>query len=326
MKTILVTGGAGFIGSHLCELLINKGYQLCILDSMNDYYNPEYKKENLNAILAHAGNVSRPKFYKLDIRNKDELNNIFFENNIDIVIHLAAYAGVRPSIENSLLYTEVNINGTLNILDCMKQHNVKKLIFASSSSVYGNNKIVPFSENDIVDFPISPYAATKKAGELLCHTYHHLYHIDIACLRFFTVYGPRQRPDLAIYKFTDLMMRNQPVPFYGDGSSRRDYTFITDILDGIYKSLSWIESDENLFEVFNLGESTTISLAEMVQAIESATGKKAMLNHLPKQAGDVDITYANITKAKTLLNYTPKTHFQSGINQFVEWFKYNRLN
>lgn len=246
---------------------------------------------------------------------------MFDEHRPELVVHLAACAGVRPSILDPVLYTDVNINGTVNVLECLNRYGIKRHIFASSSSVYGNNKKVPFSESDHVDNPISPYAATKKAGELLCHTYHHLYDINTACLRFFTVYGPRQRPDLAIYKFTKLISENEPVPFYGDGSTKRDYTYIDDIVDGVVKACAWVDSDEKRYGIFNLGESAAITLTRMIGTIENALGKKAVVERLPIQPGDVEITYADITLAREVLGYCPATDFSEGIRTFITWMQ-----
>jgi UDP-glucuronate 4-epimerase len=237
------------------------------------------------------------------------------------VVHLAAMAGVRPSIENPLLYNDVNIGGTLNILEACRSHQIKRIAFASSSSVYGNNEKVPFSEADPVDHPISPYAATKKAGELICHNYHYLYDMSVACLRFFTVYGPRQRPDLAIHKFTRLIEAGEELPFFGDGSTRRDYTYVTDTLQGILGSLSWLEQETPVYDVFNLGESQTVTLARLVELLERTLEKPVTLKRLPMQPGDVDCTYADITKAKAVLGYDPKIKVEEGIPHFVEWFR-----
>jgi UDP-glucuronate 4-epimerase len=247
------------------------------------------------------------------------LNEILSSAPIDVVIHLAAKAGVRPSIESVSEYYDVNVNGTISVLESMKKHKVKKMLFASSSSIYGNNVKVPFSEVDVVDNPISPYASTKKSGELLCHVYHHLYNFDISCLRFFTVYGPRQRPDLAIHKFTRLIQENKPIPFYGDGSSSRDYTYIEDIVNGIYCALTNLGG----YKIYNLGESNVITLEQLVKVIENAVGKKALLNQLPMQQGDVSRTYADISKAKSEIGYSPKYTFEEGIKNFVDWYKLN---
>lgn len=325
MKTIVVTGGAGFIGSSLVDKLLEEGHKVIIIDNFNDFYNPQIKEENLKEIHKNMkkNNVSKEKFslFKADIRDKKAIDNIFSSNKIDIVVHLAAMAGVRPSISNPELYYDVNINGTLNLLEHCKIHDIKKFIFASSSSVYGENKKVPFSENDNVDNPISPYASTKKSGELLCYTYHHLYNINIACLRFFTVYGPRQRPDLAIHKFTKLIMNGESIPFFGNGSTQRDYTYIDDIVDGIIKSIKWIDVEEKRYDIFNLGESQTISLNEMVETIEAVTGKMAIKNILPMQPGDVTRTNADISKSNRILGYRPNTKFKEGIIKFVNWLR-----
>jgi UDP-glucuronate 4-epimerase len=282
----LISGCAGFIGSHLCERLICGNH---IVRDKNFY------------------------FYESDILNKESLHKIFAKNNIDIVIHLAAKAGVRPSIDDPLGYYETNVKGTLNILETMKEIGCKKMIFASSSSVYGNNPKIPFSEEDKVDNPISPYAATKKAAELLCYTYHHLFSFDIFCLRFFTVYGPRQRPDLAIHKFTKLIMDGKPIPFYGEGNTERDYTYIDDIIDGIIKAIEKLKG----YDIFNLGASKTISLTKMISTIEKTIDKKAILEKFPLQPDDVERTFADITKAKQKLGYEPKISFEEGINKFI---------
>jgi UDP-glucuronate 4-epimerase len=313
---ILVTGGAGFIGSHLCRRLLKDGHEVFCLDNFCDFYNPEIKRNNIKDFQFD------PNFTLLegDIRDRDTLISDFQKYDYDQVIHLAAMAGVRPSIINPDLYTHVNINGTVNLLDCCRNHGIKHFIFASSSSVYGNNEKVPFNEEDRVDNPISPYAATKKAGELLCHTYHHLFGISIACLRFFTVYGPGQRPDLAIHKFSKLILEDKPITVFGDGSTRRDYTFIDDIIDGITKAHDYIQKN-NACEIFNLGESQTISLSEMISGIEDALGKKANKVTMPMQPGDVEQTFADICKSKKLLHYNPQTKFNEGIKIFAQWVK-----
>jgi len=314
---ILVTGAAGFIGSSLCERLVDK-HQVIGLDNFCDYYDINIKERNIQN-LQKSDNFS---LIRDDIRNRDSIEKIFQENEVDLVVHLAAMAGVRPSIADPDLYTTVNINGTVNLLDACRNNGVKNFVFASSSSVYGNNKKVPFSEADAVDHPISPYAATKKAGELICHTYHHLFDISMACLRFFTVYGPRQRPDLAIHKFTKNILKGETIQVYGDGSTRRDYTYIDDILDGILKSIDFVCEGEK-FEVFNLGESQTISLKLMIETIESTLSIKAKQEVLPMQPGDVDQTYADVSKAKQLLGYNPTTKFEDGIEKFIDWLKEN---
>ena len=327
MKTYVVTGGAGFIGSHVTEALLKQGHKVIIIDHMNDFYDPAVKEKNLQEIKVWCkknGSEGQLLFKKADIRDEVQLQAIFAGADIAAIIHLAAYAGVRPSIENPKLYYDVNVMGTLNVLEIARENGVKKVVFASSSSVYGNTKTVPFKESDFVDRPISPYAATKKSGELLCHTYHHLHQMDIACLRFFTVYGPRQRPDLAIHKFTKKISAGEKIPFFGDGSTKRDYTYIQDIVDGVTKALQWVEAGEDRFEVFNLVESATISLSQMVETIERAVGKTALLERLPNQPGDVKLTNAAIDKAKTMLGYQPKTEFADGIEKFVAWFKKNK--
>lgn len=325
MNTILVTGGSGFIGSHLCERLLANGWRVVNVDNFNDFYDPEIKHRNVTETREYCVTHGIPEenysVVKGDIRDIDFLRGVFEGYRPLAVIHLAAYAGVRPSIINPELYVGVNINGTTNILECLKEFDVKSYVFASSSSVYGNNEKVPFAENDPVDHPISPYAATKKAGELICYTYHHLYDINTACLRFFTVYGPRQRPDLAIHKFTRLIMAGKPIPFYGDGTTQRDYTYIDDIIDGIIKALDWVKEKEKRYGIFNLGESNTISLAEMVQTLESALTQKAELERFPLQPGDVEKTFADITKSKKILGYDPQTDFSEGIRKFVLWYK-----
>jgi UDP-glucuronate 4-epimerase len=325
MSKILVTGGAGFIGSHLCKALMRDKHRVIILDNFNDFYDPNVKKRNIDELkemmLDEDLEFNALSVVTGDIREIKTLSRLFEFENIDIVVHLAAMAGVRPSIENPLLYNDVNINGTLNLLEMCKNHKVDKFVFASSSSVYGNNEKVPFSETDNVDYPISPYAATKKAGELLCHTYHKLYDMDMACLRFFTVYGPGQRPDLAIHKFTKLMIEEKEVPFFGDGSTQRDYTYIDDIIDGVTKAITWVCSGKEKYEIFNLGESNTITLKQMLETLEEAIGKKAKLKKMPMQLGDVNRTFADVSKAKAMLGYNPKMEFSEGIKRFVEWYK-----
>lgn len=330
IQSILVTGGAGFIGSSLCKRLIKDGYTVGIIDNFNDYYSPEYKEQNVKEVKEAAAELKaeseRLKIYRTDIRSIEDVKKIFDENKYDAVVHLAACAGVRPSIENPVLYNEVNIGGTLNILENIKSHGIKNFIFASSSSVYGNNKTVPFKETDVVDFPISPYASTKKSGELMCHTYHHLYDINTVCLRFFTVYGPRQRPDLAIYKFTKLIYEGKPIPVFGDGTTRRDYTYIDDIVNGISGAIKLTENAFSpLYEIINLGESNTITLSRMISTIEKSLGKKAIINRMPMQPGDVNATYADVSKARKLLGYEPSTDFEKGIDAFTEWFLKYRI-
>ncbi len=314
---ILVTGAAGFIGSHLCDALI-KEHDVIGIDNFCDFYDMKIKRNNIKG-LAQFDNF---QIIKADIRSKSELEDVFSHHKFDLVIHLAAMAGVRPSIADPVLYTEVNVNGTVNLLEQCKKQGVKKFIFASSSSVYGNNKKVPFAESDPVDLPISPYASTKKAGELICHTYHHLEQISMVILRFFTVYGPRQRPDLAIHKFARKILADEVIPVFGDGSSKRDYTYIDDIIDGVLRSVDFVTNGCH-YEIFNLGESQTISLFKMIGTIEKSLGKRAEKETLPPQPGDVDQTFADISKAKELLGYNPKTKFRAGVDKFVEWLKEN---
>jgi UDP-glucuronate 4-epimerase len=312
---ILITGAAGFIGSHLSETLVND-HQVFGLDNFCDFYDPQIKRDNISSLQQNKNF----KLFEADIRDERALKDIFSKNEFDLVIHLAAMAGVRPSIENPQLYTEVNINGTVNLLEECKKHNIKKFIFSSSSSIYGNNRKVPFSENDPVDHPISPYASTKKAGELICYTYHHLEKMSMACLRFFTVYGPRQRPDLAIHKFAHLILNGRPIPVYGDGSTQRDYTYIDDIIDGILKAIEFVQ-EGNRYEIFNLGESRTITLSKMISTIENALGIKAKKELLSIQPGDVERTYADISKSRKILGYDPQTNFEEGVVRFINWIK-----
>ena len=323
-KNILVTGGAGFIGSHLCERLLIEGNKVIIIDNFNEFYDPQIKRNNIieikNTMKNNSIDTNKLELCEGDFRDIEFLNKLFDNNDIHIVVHLAAMAGVRPSIENPQLYYDVNITGTLNLLEQCRRKNIKKFVFASSSSVYGNNEKVPFSETDIVDNPISPYAATKKSGELMCHTYYHLFDMSIAALRFFTVYGPRQRPDLAIHKFTHLIKNNESIPFFGDGSTSRDYTYIDDIVDGIVKSMKWVEKNEKAYDVFNIGGDKTVSLKEMVETIETTLGIDAKINKLPMQPGDVNRTCADISHSNEILGYSPQTTFKQGIEKFVKWY------
>ena len=318
--TYLITGGAGFIGSSLADNLLSEGYKIIVIDNFCDFYNPIIKEDNIKDAL----NNPNYKLYRGDIRDKDILDKIFNENKIDVVVHLAAMAGVRPSIENPILYQEVNCMGTQNILETMKKYHVDKLVMASSSSVYGNTREVPFKENMVVDFAISPYAATKKANEVMTHVYHKLDDINVIMLRFFTVFGPRQRPDLAINKFTRLMLNNLEIPMFGDGSTSRDYTYIDDIVDGIKRSCDYVINNKNVYEIINLGNSNPISLKEMIGIIGEVVKVNPIIKELPMQPGDVDRTYADISKAKELLGYDPKTSFKDGIVKFVEWYRKNK--
>jgi len=313
---ILVTGGAGFIGSHLCEKLLEDHHQVYCVDNFCDFYAPSVKEQNIQKALLY------PNFtlIKADITEYKELENVFLKRKIDLVIHLAAMAGVRPSITNPQLYFHVNIMGTANLLELCQIYGVKKFIFASSSSVYGNNEKIPFSEDDNVDFPISPYAASKKACELICHSYHKIHAMSIICLRLFTVYGPRQRPDLAIHDFTEKILQDKEITLFGNGGSQRDYTFIDDILGGFLQSIDYIFLGKK-FQIFNLGEAQTISLLQMVETIEKVLQKKAKKKFAPMQLGDVERTYADISKSKKILNYNPKIDFETGIKKFIDWKK-----
>ncbi|MBK6861852.1 MAG: GDP-mannose 4,6-dehydratase [Saprospiraceae bacterium] len=311
---ILVTGAIGFIGSHLCEQLLKQSHKVIGLDNMDPYYEVQKKQENLNLLESLNGF----KFIYGDIRNSFLINEILAANQIQLVIHLAAKAGVRPSISNASDYMDVNLNGLVNLLEACRNCKIKRFIFISSSSVYGNQQKLPFSETDDVSFPISPYAATKKSGELLCYTYHHLYKIETACLRLFTVYGPRQRPDLAIHKFTQLAIEQQPIELYGDGSSIRDYTFVSDIVDGICGIAFHPELN---YEIFNLGNGKPVKLIEMVEELQNALQTKIEIKFIEKQAGDVDQTHADIAKANAYFGYQPKVSFKQGVAEFVNWFK-----
>lgn len=308
---ILVTGGAGFIGSHLCEHLLKMNHKVVCVDNFNSFYDPVIKERNISSVK----NNKEFSLFKADIRNRDELSDIFKKSRPELIIHLAAMPGVRPSIDNPFLFFDVNVTGTLVVLETMRSFGINKMIFASSSSVYGNNSKVPFSESDPVENQISPYASSKRACELLCYTYHSLYKFDIFCLRFFTVYGPRQRPDLAIHKFTSRILENKPIQVFGDGNTSRDYTYISDIIEGIYKSVTRLKG----FNIYNLGESRTISLSNMIETLENALGKEAIKEFLPPQPGDVERTFADISKARNELDYDPVFDFKKGIEEFVRW-------
>ena len=342
MKNFLITGGAGFIGSTVAERLLNRGDRVVVVDNFNDFYDYNRKIRNILEITNNFNKINEfenllkdEKISKLieivnsdrftlmygDIRDREAMDRVFAENSFDLVFNPAAMAGVRPSLLDPMLYEDVNVRGDMNLLELCKKYRVKKFVQASSSSVYGNNKEVPFKETAVVDFAISPYAATKKSCEVMGHVYHKLYNIDMVQLRFFTVYGPKQRPDLAIHKFTKMILEDKPIPFYGDGTTKRDYTYIDDIVDGILKSMNYLFNNENVYEIFNLGESYVVSLKEMVETIENALGKKAILDIQPMQPGDVDKTYADISKAKTMIGYDPQTNFSEGIRKFVEWYK-----
>jgi UDP-glucuronate 4-epimerase len=309
----LVTGGAGFIGSHLCQRLIRDDHTVVCYDNFNNYYDPEIKRLNVRDLTGD------PDFRLVegDILDFDGLQGVFEESRPEVVVHLAARAGVRPSIEQPRLYQKVNVEGSVNCLELGARYQVSRFILASSSSVYGNNKKVPFSEKDPVDFPVSPYAATKKACELVAYTYHSLYKLPVTCLRFFTVYGPRQRPDMAIHKFTRALMRDEEITMFGDGSSRRDYTYIDDIISGVERAVRNCSG----YHIYNLGESRTTELRELIRLLENATGHRARIRRMPNQPGDVAVTYADVTRAREELGYQPTTPIEEGILRFVEWYR-----
>jgi UDP-glucuronate 4-epimerase len=308
---VLVTGGAGFIGSHLVEVLLAGGHTVSVIDDFNDFYDPKIKRKNLQKVLPDI------HLHAIDIRDKEAVLQVFAAEKPEAVVHLAARAGVRPSIRCPELYLSTNINGTFHLLEASKEHEVTRFVFASSSSVYGASEVTPFREDQVLMQTLSPYACTKLAGEHLCSNYSYLYGIRAVCLRFFTVYGPRQRPDLAIHKFTDLIHRGKPIDVYGDGTARRDFTYIDDTIQGIVAS---IQHQGAPFDIFNLGESETIQLREVIAEIEAALGKKATINLLPPIPGDMPATYADISKARRLLGYAPATRIQAGVQKFIEWY------
>src|SRR5438094_643495 len=308
---ILVTGGAGFIGSHLVERLLAAGHAVVILDDFNDFYDPQIKHAN---IAAFAKDVT---VYHVDLRDGGSVRSLFHREKVDAIAHLAARAGVRPSIQHAQLYCDTNVSGTLHLLEAARVTGVERFIFASSSSVYGASKTIPFSEEQHLIQTLSPYGATKVAGEFLCSTYSHLYQMRVVALRYFTVYGPRQRPDLAIHQFTRRIYAGQPIDQFGDGSTRRDYTYIDDVIQGTMAALQY---QGPLYDVFNLGESETIQLKELISAIENALGKKAKVNRLPEQPGDMPLTCADISKARKLLGYKPTTKLSEGLQKFIDWF------
>src|SRR5579884_3172833 len=310
---VLITGGAGFIGSHLTERLVADHHSVSILDDFNNFYDPELKRRNLASVAGH----SRLQVSVGDIRDNSFVTPLFESFRPDAVVHLAARAGVRPSVMDPLLYESVNVGGTTVLLEAARRTGVRKFVFASSSSIYGVGDAAPSSENSTPPRPISPYAATKIAGEHLCHVYAHLYGLQVVCLRLFTVYGPRQRPDLAIRKFTDMVLRGEPIPMYGDGSSARDYTYIDDTADGIARALA----QERSFEIYNLGQSHPVTLREMIDCIARHAGREAVLEQLPRQCGDAWVTYADISKAKRELGYSPRVSFEEGIRRFVSWYR-----
>ena len=314
MQNILVTGGAGFIGSHLVDKLLGEGvWNVTVVDDFNDFYSPEIKRAN---VASHLQNDNY-RLVEADIRDAAALERVFNETKFDVIVHLAARAGVRPSLAEPKLYTETNINGTVNLLELAREHSIKQFVFGSSSSVYGINAKVPFAESDRIHQPISPYAATKAAGELICHTYSHLYDIRCICLRFFTVYGSRQRPDLAIHKFSKLITEGKPIQMFGDGTARRDYTYIDDIIQGVRAAIDY---DRSIYEIFNLGESQTTELKDLISLLERNLDTHAIIDQQPTQPGDVPVTFADISKSKELLGYNPTTKVADGIPKFVEWF------
>jgi UDP-glucuronate 4-epimerase len=309
----LVTGGAGFIGSHVCERLLHDGHKVWAFDDLNNFYDPQLKRRNLREVQALAKSF---EFIHGDITDRAALDEVFSSVKFDQVIHLAARAGVRPSLADPALYQRVNVEGTVNVLEAARTHRVKKITIASSSSVYGINSKTPFSESDPIFSVVSPYAASKLACEALGHVWHHLYGLDVAMLRLFTVYGPRQRPDLVIYKFAKLMNAGKPIPVFGDGSAARDYTFITDTLDGIIACTQ----KEFGYELFNLGESQTVKLNDLIRLLEKSLGKKAVVDRRPVQPGDVPITFADISRARARLGYQPRVKIEQGLPKFVDWF------
>jgi UDP-glucuronate 4-epimerase len=312
-KRFLITGGAGFIGSHLVDrLLATNAEHITVVDDFNDFYNPEIKHDNVR------DHLKDPRYQLVEADIRTPLDQTLAHNNFDCIVHLAARAGVRPSLTQPQLYNETNITGTLNLLEFARQHNIKQFVFGSSSSVYGINAKVPFSEDDPIRQPISPYAATKGAGELICHTYSHLYDIRSICLRFFTVYGPRQRPDLAIHKFARLISAGKPIPVFGDGTTRRDYTYVDDIIDGVVAAIHY---DKSGYEVINLGESRTVELRELIALLEKELDTHAIVDRRPPQPGDVPQTFADITRARELLGYNPQTQIEDGLRRFVDWFR-----
>jgi UDP-glucuronate 4-epimerase len=312
---ILVTGGAGFIGSHLIKRLVSNGHAVAIIDDFNDFYDPQIKRANIAAVAKDIA------IHDVDLRDAQRVSKVFRNEKFDAVFHLAARAGVRPSIQQPQLYYDANVAGTLHLLEAAHANAVERFIFASSSSVYGAAKTIPFSEEEHLTQTLSPYAATKIAGEFLCSTYSHLYNMRTVALRYFTVYGARQRPDLAIHQFTRKIYQGEAIDQFGDGTTRRDYTYIDDIIEGTMAALNY---DASMFNVFNLGESDTIQLKDLISAIEKELGKQAKINRLPEQPGDMPMTCADISKARKLLGYNPQTKFEDGLPKFVDWFLKSR--
>lgn len=318
MGVVLVTGAAGFIGSHVVARFLRDGHRVVGLDSFDGFYDPAIKEANVRDSVPHRGF----RLVRGDIRNPATLEAAFDGDQVDTIIHLAARAGVRPSIEDPALYTSVNLEGTTHLLEAARRRGVRRFLFGSSSSVYGNNRKVPFAEDDAVDYPISPYAATKRSGELIAHTYHHLFDMDVACLRFFTVFGPRQRPDLAIHKFTRLMAEGHEIEMYGDGSSARDYTYVDDIVEGIVRAADRVRG----FRIWNLGGSEPLPLTELVERIAASLGVVPRVRRLPQQPGDVERTWADVSRAGRELGWRPQVSFDQGLTAFVRWFRESRLH
>jgi UDP-glucuronate 4-epimerase len=312
---VLVTGGAGFIGSHLVEKLLASGHEVVILDDFNDFYDPQIKHANIKALAGHVA------VHHVDLCDGESVRNVFRREKIDAIAHLAARAGVRPSIQQPRLYYDTNVTGTLHLLEAARLTGLGRFVFASSSSVYGASSTIPFSEDQHLTQTLSPYAATKIAGEFLCSTYSHLYGLRVVALRYFTAYGPRQRPDLAIHQFTRRIYAGQPIDQFGDGSTRRDYTYVDDVIQG---TMAAFEYNGPQFDIFNLGESDTIQLKDLIAAIETALGKKAKINQLPEQPGDMPLTCADISKARKLLGYNPTAKFSDGLPKFIDWFLQNQ--
>jgi len=316
-RTLLVTGAAGFIGSHLVERLLARGERVVGLDNFDDFYPPAVKRDNLAAAAEHE----RFRLVEGDVRDRERLERLLAEERVDVVVHLAARAGVRPSLERPELYADVNVRGTVAVFEAARRAGVGRVVYASSSSVYGGNTKVPFSEDDPVERPISPYAATKRATELLAATFHHLYGIEAIGLRFFTVYGPRQRPEMAIHKFTRLIAAGRPVPMFGDGSSRRDYTYIDDCIDGVVAAIDRARG----YRIYNLGEARTVALAELIRLIGTALGAEPRIERLPAQPGDVPLTFADVSRARRELGYDPRIPIEDGIDRFVRWFQERKM-
>ncbi len=320
---VLVTGGAGFIGSHLCARLCAAGHRVTCFDNLDDFYAPAIKQANLERLQHDPDCATRLTIRHGDIREYEDIEHVMRDTPVDAVAHLAARAGVRPSIDHTLLYGAINVQGTLNLLECCHNYGVRDVLFGSSSSVYGARTHGPFAEDDDVSRPVSPYAATKCAGEIFCHTYAHLHGMRIACLRFFTVYGPGQRPDLAIHKFARLMTQGHTIPVYGDGTSERDYTYVEDIVEGIMQAWTWLQEQDassGICDIFNLGGAQPVALLELIRLLETALGCQARIDWQPAQPGDVPITFADLHKSRTILGYNPQVNIATGIQRFVEWF------